>query len=235
MSSIERLFSQLEEIGEILKKYWILFILVMILAAGVGGVFAAMFVPNVYYSTAKLYVRPYKENHQILAEDFTVSQDLAEDCTEIIQSTEVMNQVIANLGLQDWMTAEALQEQIYVYTDYDSRMINIIGADTTPEGAQKITGMICIVSMEQIDYILDGNWVALADDANYPESQEYPIVWKICVQSAILAALFLFFVCVLISMRERKIKTKKDIERYLGVPMLGIIQKKKKSGKSNAD
>lgn len=223
ISKKEQLKDQLKEILQLLKKYWILIVILVILTSAVGGVFASHFVTKIYYSTAKLYVRPYRDDGLLLSEDFQTSQDLTQDCVEIIESDSVLQKVIVAERLQNEMTVEQLKGQMYAYTDYQSRFLYITVAYISPEGAQHLVDAISNEAMKQVAEVTGVDWMTLVDKANYEETEEYPVIWKIVVQTIAYTLAFVFVIFIILTSGEKRLKDGKDVERYLHLEILGTI------------
>lgn len=223
ISKKEELFEQLQTIKEFFGKFCVPITAAVLLLAIIGTAYAAFGVNKVYYSTAKIYVRPYTGEQNYLSESVLVSQDLTEDGVEITQSIPVLENAIFNCGFQDWYTAEALQKQMYAYAETQSRIITVTVMDSDPSRVQLLSNAVCDAAVEQINSAMNGEWSVVAERANLPDEPEYPVLWEIAVQSVILGLGAVFLLAVLYSMRDYQIRSAKDVEKYLGLTLLGTI------------
>lgn len=225
ISKKDQLFEQLWTIAKFLKKYRIMIIVSVIILAVIGTTYAASSVPKVFYSTAKIYLRPNRAEY--LSNGASISEYLAADGAQIAQSISVLKEAISNCGLQDLFTADALQEQMYAYTEPQSRILVVMVADIEPDRAQLLAQNICESTVKRINEITNGDWAAIADNADLPEKPEYPILWKTMLQSVCFGLGVWFLIAVLFSLPEHRIGSAEDIEKYLGLNLLGSIPKER--------
>lgn len=214
MTEKQELTLQLKRIVEYVKKYKWIMILWTILIGIVGGMVAEYFTPKVYYSSAYIY-----------AEDLNVSKELVRDYIEIIQSRPVLENAIANLELQEIMNYESLQSQMYVSAEYQSRMIEVLVADSLPARAQKLTEEICRLAEDKTTEMAGVSWTVISDPANLPSEPSFPVRSKVIFQSCVLAIAAIFLWLVIITSGEYKFRCRKDVEEYLQLPLLGEMPK----------
>lgn len=225
ISKKDELIEQVRIIIGFFQKYWIGLAAAIVCMVAAGTIYAAFGVPKVYYSTGRIYIQPYIGEQNYLLDSLQVSEDLAEDCIEIVQSTPVLEEAIFSCRLQDLFTAQSLQEQMYVYTD-QSRILTVTIADIDAGRAQMLTDAICKEAIKEINDIIGGEWAVLADTANFPKEQEYPVLWEIILQSFVFGVSVFFLAAVIYSMQEHKIRSEEDVKKYLGVDLLGSIPQK---------
>lgn len=228
VSKKEKLFEQLCTMMEFFKKYRVAMIAAIIFLTIVGTLYAATGVPKVFYSTAKIYVRLSGGDEPYLSEGLSASEYLTADGAEIAQSIAVLEEAILDCGLQDLFTAEILQEQMYAYAEPQSRILVIIVADVEPDRAQLLAQSICKSAVKHINAVTNGEWATIADKADFPKKPEYPILWKTILQCVCFGLGVCFLFAVLYSLPEHKIKSAADIEKYLGLTLLGSIPNEKK-------
>ncbi len=224
-SKKEQLLEQLQMIAVFLKKYKIIAAVFIVFLTAAGCIYAAIGVTPVYYSTAEIYMRPNKSEVQYLLDGMLVSEDMTADALEIMQSTPVLKEAILNCGLEELFTPDSLREQMYVYAEYQSRIITVTAADIDPVRAQRLVQNICESAVTHINAIMEGNWAAIADNANVAQKPEYPVLWKVALQSFCFGMGSFFFLAVLFSMQDYRIRSKEDVEKYLGLSVLGSIPK----------
>lgn len=228
ISKEKELIIQLKQILSILKKYKWVIIIGILFSAVIGGVYAEKYVPKVYYATAKMYIRPNRDDKQILSEGVLAGESLTVDFVEIVKSSPVLDTALLQLGMENEMSAKQLQEQMDAYAEYQSRILILTVADLKPERAQDIANAICDAAVVKIREVTGKDWAVIADRAYCPEKQEYPVIWEIVLESILYAMAVIFWVLVIASSREHKIETERDVEDYLQQNVLAIIPKVKK-------
>lgn len=223
----EQFFEPLAMMTFFLRSNLLLIISAIIILTIGGTVYASKAVTPIYYSTAEIYIRSGEEE-QYMLEGVLVGEDLTTDSVEIAQSIPVLEEAIFNSGLQDIFTAESIQEQMYVYTDYQSRLLIITVADIDAVRAQLLTQKISESAVKYINQVMESDWAVIADNANFPQESEYPVLWKTAVQCFCYGIGVVFFISVLFSMQEYRIRSSKDVNKYLGLCILGNIPKYEK-------
>lgn len=227
-SKKDQLFEQLSVMAVFFKNNIFLIILGIIFLIIGGILYTGKAVKPIYYSTAKIYIRSGEEE-QYLLEGVLVGEELTIDSVEIAQSIPVLEEAIFNSGLQDVFTAGTIQEQMYVYTDYQSRLLTITVADIDSGRAQLLTQKIGESTVKQINQVMGSEWAVIADKANLAQYPEYPVIWKTAVQCLCFGIGLAFFISVLYSMQDYRINSSNDVEKYLGLTMLGNIPKYEKN------
>lgn len=223
----EQFFNQLAMITAFFRNNLLLIALSISFLTIGGTVYASKAVTPIYYSTAEIYIRSGEEE-QYMLEGVLVSEDLTADSVEISQSIPVLEEAIFNSGLQDIFTAESIQEQMYVYTDYQGRLLFITVADIDAGRAQLLTQKISESAVKYINHVMESDWAVIADNANFPQNPEYPVVWKTAVQCFCYGIGVFFFISVLFSLQDYRINSSRDVEKYLGLCILGSIPKYEK-------
>lgn len=223
MREKDELILQIKEIVEYIKKYKRVVLLWIVLASITGGIIAGFMTQKVYYSSAEIYVRPIRADGEILSDDLNASQQLIQDFIEIMQSRSVLENVITDMGMEDILNAKALQDLIYVSSDYQSRIVHILVAGTEPSQTQQIAEKLCFHAVEKAEEATGVPWAVVSDKPNLPRRQAYPVLWRSVLQSVALSAALLFFFLIIVTSGQRKINDKGDVQRYLDISVLGVI------------
>ncbi|HSQ89122.1 YveK family protein, partial [Romboutsia sp.] len=166
------------------------------------------------------------ENTKRITDDqYRVTEKLAVMYGEIIKSRIVLEPVIDNLKLDE--TFEQLSEQITVSPVKDTQIISISVQDTNPNKARDIANEITKVFPKEAKRITKANGVEVIDKAIVPNSPIKPNKVMNVAIAAVLGIMIGLFVVFLIEYLDNKIKTPQDIEKYLGLPILGVIPNEK--------
>ena len=131
--------------------------------------------------------------------------------------------MITDMGMEDILNAKALQDLIYVSSDYQSRIVHILVAGTEPSQTQQIAEKLCFHAVEKAEEATGVPWAVVSDEPNLPRRQAYPVLWRSVLQSVALSAALLFFFLIIVTSGQRKINDKGDVQRYLDISVLGVI------------
>ena len=211
-----------EYFGIIKKRFWIIALLTVI-AAVVSGIISFFVLQPVYQTTTTLIVdtNANEETQTITGDQYSVSQKLAVTYGEIIKSRTVLEPVINNLRLEE--SYEQLAGKIIVSAVKDTQIISISVQDTNPQKAKDIANQIPTVFTKQVKRITSANGVEVIDKAITPENPIKPNKLMNIAIAAVLGMMIGLFIVFLIEYLDNKIKTPQDIEKHLGLPVLGVI------------
>ena len=204
------------------KRFWIIAIITVV-AMVVSGVISFFMLSPVYESKSTLIVNTEKneETQMITGDQFSVSQKLAVTYGEIIKSRKVLESVISNLKLDS--EYEDLVEKITVSPVKDTQIISISVQDTNPKKARDIANEIPKVFEKEVKRITKANDIQVIDKAILPQNPIKPNKMMNVLIAAVLGMMIGLFVVFLIEYLDNKIKTAQDIEKHLGLSVIGVI------------
>ena len=215
-----------EYFGIVKKRFWIV-ALITIIAVVVSGVISFFMLNPVYEAKSTLIVNTEKneETQMITGDQFNVTQKLAVTYGEIIKSRSVLEAVIKNLNLDD--SYEDLVNNITVSPVKDTQIISISVQDTNKEKARDIANEIPKVFKKEAKRITKANDIQVIDKAILPQNPIKPNKMMNMAIAAVLGAMIGLFVVFLIEYLDNKLKTPQDIEKYLGLSVLGVVPNEK--------
>ena len=208
------------------KRFWIIALLAII-SALISGVISFFMLNPVYEAKSTLIVNTEKneETQMITGDQFNVTQKLAVTYGEIIKSRSVLDDVIKNLKLEN--TYESLSGQITVSPVKDTQIISISVQDTNKEKARDIANEIPKVFKKEVKRITKANDIQVIDKAILPQNPIKPNKMMNMAIAAVLGAMIGLFVVFLIEYLDNKLKTPQDIEKHLGLSVLGVVPNEK--------
>ena len=222
------------DLGEIvhllLSKLWIIILsgVVFCLATVMGTM---LLVTPKYESTTKIVVLSKQDSNTLTNQDMQISTSLTKDYVELIKSRTVTEGVIAQLGLD--MTHEQLLKKLSVDTPIDTRVVSITIKDTDPYTAAEIANAVRDVASKHIQQVMDIKAVNIVETANIPDEPSSPSLLKSGVIGAALGILLSLAIVVIVYLMNDTVKTPEDVEKYLGLSVLGTIPYVSKLGKKS--
>lgn len=209
------------EIGQVLAKRWKLMIFLPLIAALITyGASQFLFSPE-YESSATLLVLPFTETVEgsgVVRHDVESTRQVVESCKQLTLSTESMQRIIGELSLN--LTANELRESIDIKVG-DVTTIAVI--DNNPNQAYAIAEHVTQVMMSFITDTARLDNVQLLNPAQVPTrpvNQRGVLNMAVAFVLAFMVAVALAF---LFEHLDNTIKTSEDVQKYLGVPVLGVI------------
>lgn len=227
----------LELFHVLLNKFWIILLAGIIAGlAFIGG--TILFITPQYESTTKMYVLSKQDNNTLTQQDMQTSLSLTKDYAELIKSRTVTEGVIAQLNLD--LTHEELLKKMAVDSATDTRILSITVTDADPYEACKIANAIRDVAANHIKNVMDIDAVNVVETANIPDQKASPSITKNGIIGGFLGVLLSVVIILIAYISNDTVKTQEDVEKYLGLSILGTIplmttdRKKKKKKQKRA-
>lgn len=209
---------------ELFHVLWSKALVILLSAAAVG--LAAMLVTQIflspqYQSTTKMYILTQQNNDTVTSSDLQASEQLTQDCAEMIQSRQVAESVISQLGLD--LTAGGLLEKVTVTTSADTRIITIDVQDEDPYLARDIANALRRIAADTIQDVMNIEAANVFEEANIPEEPVSPSEIKNTLIGVFLGFVIALAAVIISYLTNDTIRTSEEVERYLHLSTLGII------------
>lgn len=189
-----------------------------------------LFITPKYESTTKIMVLNKQDNNTLTSADMQTSTQLTKDYAELIQSRTVLEGVIAQLNLD--MTYKEMLNKVSVETSSDSRIVSISVTDEDPYTASEIANAVRDMAAEHIQSVMDIEAINVVDTANIPNEKASPSLAKNGVIGGLLGVIIAMAAVIIIYLTNDTIKVEEDVERYLGLSVLGSIPFSEKESRS---
>jgi capsular polysaccharide biosynthesis protein len=214
----------LRELMDTLKKRISLILLITLTAIIVSGGVSFFLLTPVYQSSTQLLVNQSKSDQPAYNPgEIQTNLQLINTYNVIMKSPAILEKVIADLNLD--MTAAQLNEKITVGSEKDSQVINLSVQDTDPQTAAKIANQTAAVFQDEIVKIMNVDNVSVLAKAEIGEDQS-PIKPKPLLNIAIAMVVGLMAgvgIAFLLEFLDNTVKTEQEVEKLLGLPVLGSI------------
>lgn len=227
------------DVLELLHVLWskaLVIALVTALAGMVAMLVTRVFLTPQYQSTTKMYILAQQDNKTLTNSDLQASEQLTQDCAEMIQSRQVAEAAISQLGLD--LTAEELLKKVTVTTSTDTRIVTIDVQDEDPYLACDIANAVRNIAADTIQNVMNIEAANVFEEANIPETPISPSTMRNTLIGAILGFIIAVAAILISYLMNDTIRTSDDVERYLHLSTLGTIplaegeEKNKKKNKA---
>lgn len=215
----------LREIFAIIRKRIWLIVIITFISTAASGVISFFFIHPTYEAKTSIIIGKATEgqNQQEQYNDVLMYQKLSKTYGEIAQSRMIAEKTIEKLG-QD-ISPEDFEKKVTVTPEADTQIMIIKVKDKSPENAMKIANTITQVFIDEATRIYPTGNVQIMDSAPLPKTPVSPNK-KLNIAIAFLLGIMISTgVIFLIEYMDNTIKTEDDIEKYLGLPVIGIIPK----------
>ena len=203
-----------------LKRGFWLILIAGLLAAGVAGMYTAFVMKPVYTSSTMLYV-VNKSTALPSLTDLQLGTQLSKDYKVMITSRPVTQKVIENLDLN--MDHEALVVKISVDNPSDTRVLTISVRDNDPYMAKTIVDELAQVASARMAEIMGSAPPNIIEEGNLPTRKTSPSISKNTMMGGVLGVFLAMFLIVVEYLLNDSIRTPEDVEKYLGLTVLGTI------------
>ena len=203
----------------LVSKIWLI-ILLAALGFGLMVGYTMLFVKPTYSSSSTIYILSKTKSITSLA-DFQIGTQLTQDYKVIITSRPVLEEVIQNLGLNT--TYDALKKQISINNPDNTRFLEITITDTDAYLAKKIVDELTDVSVKNTASVMDTEPPNIMDYGQVPEKPIAPNMKKNGIIGGLLGFVLACAIIIIQFMMNDSIKTGEDVEKYLGLNVLGMI------------
>lgn len=225
-SKSEELEIDLMEILAVLMDKVAVIVLVSVICAAIMLVYTKFFIDPTYVSKMQVYVTVNEQitsaqNTNISQQDLVASSYLTTDSKTIIKSDYVLKKVIEELRLD--LSCDELKEKISVDTPSDSRIITISVKDKDPWQTKRILDSVTKYSKERISYVVGVDTIRSIDEEAKIGSKVGPNL-KLNVLLGFIGGFVLAVIIIILRfMLDDTIKVQEDVEKYLGLSVLGLI------------
>lgn len=203
-------------------RIWLI-ILIPVVCVGIVFVQQRFFFDPEYKATATLYIlkQENEAGYNYTDSDFSLALDVVNDCTYILKSNVVLDQVISSLGLD--MSYDDLYDRIETENPSDTRILEVSATTHSPSLSKKIADEVCMVGIDEITDAMGFEQVNLYAKGIEPSkpSNALGVVGYLLI--GLMAAIVTYSVVLIVYIFDDCIRTKDDIETYLGVSILGDI------------
>lgn len=214
----------LKDLFATLRKRLNLIIVITILAVMISGIVSYFFLTPIYQVSTQLLVNQAKnEETAYNYSEVQTNLQLINTYNVIIKSPAILDIVKEELDLD--MSTNALNSKITVSSKQDSQVVNIDVQDENPQTALAIANKVADVFQREIVNIMNvDNVTILAKaeaDGNLSPVKPQPLLnVAIGLVIGLMAGIGLAF---LLEYLDNTIKSEQDVDKYLNIPVLGVI------------
>lgn len=215
----------LQELFGVIKKRLKMIISITVLAAVVAGVISYLVLTPIYQSSTQLLVNQKETKDSSIYQNNQVQTNvqLINTYNVIIKSPAILDDVINRLNL-NYSVAE-LTKNITVASETNSQVFTVSVQNANPEQAQAIANTIADVFQKKIKTIMSIDNVTILTKAELSENPS-PIKPnpKLNIAIGLVVGLMLSVgIAFLLEFLDNTVKTEKQLEELLELPILGVI------------
>lgn len=214
----------LKELFFILLRRWYLIAICFVVASGIAFYVSYFYLTPVYEAETSLFLGKEKDSVGALSfMDMETNSQLIADYRELIKSRMVSEQVIADMGLDmDW---ETFVDRVSITVLSDSRLFKIAFKSSNPQLAADVTNQLAQVIMTKAADVINVKNIQVIDTALVPTVPVEPQKSRNVMMAALLGIMAGVGIIFLMEFMDHTFKKPEDVERLLGLPVLGTVPK----------
>lgn len=220
----EELTLDLRDIFHIIRKRVKMIMLITLACTLVSGLVSFYVLKPTYESHTSIIVGKPEgtDKSQTEYNDVMLYQKLIKTYLEIAKSRVVADSAAAILGNK--YTTEEIQKAVEVTPQTDTQILIIKAVDGDPVEAAKLSSAVSKAFSEQSKIVFPtGGDIQVMDYAIVPVEPVSPNKKMNLVIAFLIGLMGSIGLAFVLEMMDRTIKTEEDIERYIGVPVIGMI------------
>lgn len=175
-----------------------------------------------YEASTQILVSQKEKESKMMAQEVQSNIQLVNTYAEIIKSPRILDDVAKEN--KDY-SADKLSKMIDVNTEADSQILNVGVRSKSEKESEKIANDVAKVFSKDVPDIMSVDNVSILSKANGTAEKVSPRTIMNLFAGLILGLVLAIIIAALREIFDKRIRTEEDVEKELGVPVLGSIQK----------
>lgn len=213
------------DILKTIKKRWKLIAFLTIAAAVISGVISFYVLTPVYQASTLILVNQRDSENKIDLSQINSNVELINTYSVIVKSPRILEKVKEKYDLKQ--SISQLEKNILVNSQGESQVFSLTVTNEDPKTAVKIANAVSVTFQDEIKGIMNVDNVSILAKAELPKNPD-PVKpdpylnIAIALVIGLMAGIGLAFLSEYL---DNTLKNGSDVEMYLGLPVLGTIQK----------
>jgi len=207
------------------KKRWKLIILIPSIAALISGIISYFLLTPIYQVSTQLLVNQKDTQNQLDVNLIRSNVDLIDTYSDIIKSPVILEKVIDKLNLTQ--SVEELNDIISINSKANSQVFFLAVEDVNAARAVNIANTVSETFQQEVTGIMNVDNVSILAKAklmDHPTPIKPQPILNIAI-AAIIGFMASFSLAFSLEYLDKTMKNSHEVEAYLGLPILGSIQK----------
>ena len=228
---------KLSDIFDIFKQCWWLMLLVGVITC--VAVFVGLTVTHEDEFTAKTTIYVLKQNDEssstVSTSDISIANYLINDFMQLVYSNDnVLEPVLKRNNPTGLLTTKDLAKMIKVSQTNDTRMLTLSVTTGDKNTSRDLANDVAAFACDYFNLRQNANIANVVDKAVAPKEPSNPISLITVLLIAFVAALIVYAVYLVMYILDDKINNEEDVQKVLGMNVLGVIPNRDEVVKSKS-
>ena len=220
------------------KRCWIVLLLtVVVVFVGLYAFLSAIHVDK-YEAEVTIYIlrNSNSENQgnsaSSLVSDISAANALIDDCKRLMVSRDhVLNPVLKETPTLTDTTWQDLEKMISIENSGEDRILTLSVRTTDPEMSAELANKVAAHACAYFNMEYNQDLSRVVDTAEVPNEICNPVSKLLVALVALLAGIIVYVIYFVRNLLDDKINSAEDVEKYLGMSLLGMIPNRQDSAR----
>jgi capsular polysaccharide biosynthesis protein len=212
---------ELKEYFNIIRKRLLLIVVITLLSSFTAALVSYFFIKPIYKADISVIIRKNNNDSQTNYNDIMMYQKQVKGYGEMAKTRTVAEHVVNKLNLD--MSPDELRSMVSVAPKGDTEFITITVKSKDAEQAMQIANQLAKSLKEVSINVLGEDNVKLLDMAELPSRPDTPKPLLNVAIAFFMGIMVSVGIVFLIEYLDNTIKTQEDVEKLIGVPVIGTI------------
>ena len=211
----------LGKVLEAIKKYWAILLAATLVCGLLGFLVSSFGMTKKYSASVEMIVNTSSDADLVSNDQVNSAKNLVSTYSFIITGSNVLTQVVENLGLD--MTYEELAKHISVDAVTDTQVFTVTATTDDLELSKQIIREIIRIAPAEIEKAVEAGSCRIVSDLDFMSTPVSPDVGKYTAVAAFAGFLLAMAYALYRVLSRSFIVTEKDVSENLELPVLGVI------------
>lgn len=213
----------LSKILQISKKNLKLLIILPIICLLISAIVTFFFLDSKYQASTQVLVTQKESDSQMMAQEVQSNIQLVNTYAEIVKSPRIIDKV--SKELDEKYSSDEIISMLTVSNQAESQVLNIDIESKSGNDSEKVANKIAQVFSEEVPDIMSVDNVSILSKADNTSTQVAPKPLVNLILGLIIGLVLALLIIFIKELLDKRIKSEKDVENELNIPVLGSIQK----------
>lgn len=215
------------ELWILFKKKFLYLIILVILCGGITFGYTKTMIAPTYSCSESIYLTPLVSSETGIADYSSLNSNtkLVSNVVSLLQQNDLLTRVAEASGLD---SAKEVKQYLTVSNTNDTEVITVSAITTDPRLSKKIVKNTVDFFIEMMKDNLNVKNIEIVDSARLNFTPVGPNIIKNTALGALIGIVLYSAYITFLLLTDNHLKTKEQVEKYLGLPVLGEFPLEKK-------